>query len=109
MDKHGCSDNVWNGFHGYACSRTGKLNEDGKWWCKQHAPSTKAAKRAQSEAKWKARNSADEAISKRCQLIAKKLGTEVLAYHCGYPNGYSDSHAIVPIEWLERMAKGGEP
>ena len=109
MEKHGCSERVWEDFHNYACSRSGKLNEDGKWWCKQHAPSTRAAKRAQSEAKWDAKRRADDAISKRCQRIAKELGVEVCAHHLGYPNGFSDTHAIVPLEWLERMAKERNP
>ena len=30
----------------YDCTRNGKLFEDGKWWCKQHAPSVKAQKAA---------------------------------------------------------------
>jgi hypothetical protein len=30
----------------FRCSREGSLLEDGRWWCKQHAPSTIKAKTA---------------------------------------------------------------
>lgn len=100
MEKHGCSEHVWSGFHGYPCSRSGKLNEDGKWWCKQHAPSAKAARSAKTSAKWEAERRANDAIVERCKRIAKELGVEVRPYYNGC---LSSSHAIVPLEWLEHL------
>ncbi len=40
--------------HHYRCSRNGKLEENGKWWCKQHAPSSVKARGEASAARWKA-------------------------------------------------------
>ena len=41
-----CSKEVWRGFgfgHNF-CTRNGSVQEDGKWWCKQHAPSAEKAR-----------------------------------------------------------------
>ena len=38
------------GWYRYHCSRAASLQENGRWFCKQHAPSTEAARKA----KWKA-------------------------------------------------------
>lgn len=49
------SDNErWSSYH--RCERKGKLEEEGKLWCKQHAPSTivkrRVANQAHYEEKW---------------------------------------------------------
>lgn len=49
-----CGCRVLNGYEFYPCSRKGKLYEEGKWWCTQHAPSTIQAKRERREARWTA-------------------------------------------------------
>jgi hypothetical protein len=41
-------------WHDTSCSRAGTVEEDGKWWCKQHAPSTETRKKAEREERWAA-------------------------------------------------------
>lgn len=38
-EKVGCSQRVFNNYHEYPCARKGAVEENGRWWCKQHAPS----------------------------------------------------------------------
>lgn len=39
-------------WHTYPCSRKGIIEEDGSLWCKQHAPSSVATRRAETNARW---------------------------------------------------------
>lgn len=54
--KPRCSGTVYHGpwSHSNQCSRAGVLREDGKYWCKQHAPSLVAKKQAARSTKWDA-------------------------------------------------------
>ena len=38
----------------YPCVRAGVLRENGKWWCRQHAPSAIEARRKKRDEKWDA-------------------------------------------------------
>lgn len=50
---HKCSANVASGsFRVQSCSRPGTVEEGGKWWCKQHAPSIQAARRASTSRRY---------------------------------------------------------
>jgi hypothetical protein len=50
--KHMCNGRVpaSNGFGTVPCSRAGVIEENGKWWCRQHAPSAVTAKREKRRA-----------------------------------------------------------
>lgn len=87
--KPGCSEPIYEpgGFADYHyCTRKGILFEEGKHWCRQHAPSTRKAKRVAWEARWareraeqidqKIRREAKEAAYAACQ--AAGLSTEAL-------------------------------
>lgn len=50
-----CSERIWQSFHPQPCSRRGVLTEDGRPWCRQHAPSTVAARRREMEQRVDAR------------------------------------------------------
>lgn len=56
------------GFHRWQCSRKGHIEEEGKLWCKTHAPSTIAAKEKKADERyqreteaWRGRMAKDEA------------------------------------------------
>lgn len=53
-EKHHCSARVWSqgAFFSSPCARSGSLFEEGKHWCKTHAPSSVKARRDASRAKW---------------------------------------------------------
>lgn len=60
------------------CERTGKLLEDGEWWCRTHAPSCVAARHAKKEAEW-SRAAAQREAADRRRAAYKLLCDEVFA------------------------------
>lgn len=63
MKKQYCSGRVYGGRIGvYCCTRTGVVFEDGKYWCRQHAPSAVKERREKSEERYtiKSREEAKE-------------------------------------------------
>jgi len=110
MEKHRCEATVFGGrVQSWQCARDGKLNEDGKWWCKQHAPSTQADKAAKWSAQFEAQRQNHKIMEERCDALSVAIGAQVSAYYLENARMYSETHAIVPIEWLERMAKERAP
>ena len=105
MDKKQCAERVWDNFHDYACSRSAKNQEDGKWWCTIHTPSRVKAKREAKSAMWKAERDAREAADARVKSAANVLGVTA---RLDYP---STSAVVVPLDWFERIAteKGWTP
>ena len=54
-----CSREIWTtGLGGRACRHKGTLLENGKWWCKQHAPSTINKRNQEQKARWDASRAA---------------------------------------------------
>ncbi len=53
-DKPNCEATVWagGGMGGFQCSRYGVIEDKGRWWCKQHSPAAKEARREASEEQW---------------------------------------------------------
>lgn len=47
-----CYDRVTHRGGYYGCNSNASVNEDGKWWCKRHAPSLVKAKQAKQARKW---------------------------------------------------------
>lgn len=54
-EKARCSERIWQSYHPHPCTRTAVVTEQGRGWCRQHAPSTKAAKRREMEQRVDAR------------------------------------------------------
>lgn len=58
MIKRACTYRVFTGersdFGGHTCLLNASVQEDGKWWCKTHAPSAMAARRSATTARWDA-------------------------------------------------------
>ncbi len=69
MSEHRCAKRIWShgGFNGRACQRPGVIEEDGKHWCHQHAPSAVSERRAKSMEKVNA------AIRKESNEIARRI------------------------------------
>jgi len=48
-----CCVKVWHDYYfNKTCSRKGKVQVDGKWYCGQHDPNAVAKKNAERQAKW---------------------------------------------------------
>ena len=78
-----CSGQAWErglafGHH-YRCTRNGTVHEDGKWWCRIHAPSLVKQKRDKQQAKYDARwhGQRDKAayLEKRAELLEELYAT----------------------------------
>ena len=53
MTQESCAGRIWgSGFTPSQCSRPGKYREKLKWWCWQHRPSAKAARRRARDDEW---------------------------------------------------------
>jgi hypothetical protein len=77
MSEHPCSARVsdggrWASFHG--CTRAGKVERDGRWWCAQHDPERVKAKRQAREDAYTAERDKRAAIALRAQSLADALG-----------------------------------
>ena len=63
METHRCTGRLWNDYdmRGYQCSKSGKYEEEGKWWCGTHAPSKVKARHEKQAAKYDAESKEREA------------------------------------------------
>ena len=98
-----CSETGYDRFswRGMQCARAGKVERDGKWYCKQHDPVAVAERKAERDRKWRAECDAKDAAraeAKRQRELAaacveaikqiaaghndpRGLATEVLGLH----------------------------
>lgn len=83
-EKHQCCGQIWQNYHYSSCSRNGKVERDGKWYCGTHDPvavEEKSKKRdAIFEAKWAAENKACR--DKEESRIRLQLATRALLQAC---------------------------
>jgi hypothetical protein len=85
MTDHWCFGTAFDGRASYSCSRHGKYEERGKWWCKTHLPSEVKARREARAEKWQAdwhaeRNRLDSAeaeAQRRASALTEQLGLTV--------------------------------
>lgn len=59
MEQHKCEAKCFKDWAHYACSKTAKYHENGKWWCGTHAPSKVKERADKSREKWNKRREAD--------------------------------------------------
>ena len=52
-EKQKCSERVFRGYRYYPCSRLGRYEHEGKFYCKQHYPPNVAARKAEQQKKSK--------------------------------------------------------
>ena len=103
MSQHGCAQPFWQTYSGSACSRDGVVEEDGDWWCRQHAPSAVKARRAASIERGKAKLAASlpaRYAALEAAARAVLLG-DYTCSHC-YPSSHHDG-AYCPVAALEAL------
>lgn len=79
-EKHRCAEHVhdWGrgaGFH--PCVRNGVVQEDGRWWCRQHAPSAVQARKEAREAKYRQERAVAQAAADRARALGERAGCQV--------------------------------
>lgn len=62
-EAHQCSGLIHGLVRDYSCRNPGRMNENGRWWCGVHAPSTKARKDAKVAARWDAKAKARDQLN----------------------------------------------
>ena len=75
MSDDRCTETVFDSSgwgHSSRCSRAAKVTEDGKGYCKQHAPSSVKARREKQSAKWDHENEGRRLgrVVNRCGRVA---------------------------------------
>ena len=83
-EKHQCSGQVYNsggswGNRSRQCTRNGTVEEDGKWWCRIHAPSLEAQRREGAYQKWNADWERVRQAEEHAELC-RKIGAAVLEH-----------------------------
>lgn len=56
MERKYCSGRVYDGRLGHNCCRSGSVLENGKYWCKQHAPSAVKKRREECDMRYRIRS-----------------------------------------------------
>lgn len=67
--KHRCEGTKSLGFHSRRCKNAATFNRDGKWYCKQHDPVSKAEYERLRDAKWDAKWKARDEIREHVRAI----------------------------------------
>ena len=97
---HRCSATVYDptGWgHNSSCSRNGKIEEDSKWWCKQHAPSSVKARIEASRVRWQAdqdRRMAPYNEVERLRAVNAKLLAALEHVHTALDNTIGDNELL---------------
>lgn len=106
LDPERCSATVPGpgGWQRHQCGRKGKVEEEGKLWCRQHAPSEVKRRGDERRAKWERWKAEEEAardaermdflqslVERRCVLRMSVLGRGFRLHECdGKQPGYSN-------------------
>lgn len=109
----GCSAHTQAGFGfgQYTCSRNGKVERDGKWYCKQHDPVGIKERGDRNYAKWNANNkresderkakAASEAHRDKCEAALAGLNPEALAGLIAAVEHFLDMNEMCDAGWQE--------
>lgn len=68
-----CAQKMYRDWGERSCPRKGVVEEGGKWWCWQHAPSAVAARRGASDRRYKAESALSDARYARTMAEAEVL------------------------------------
>ncbi len=107
--KHQCSEDmvrstgVWGRYH--QCVRNGKIERNGKWYCKQHDPVAIKKKRDDESAAWKAERDGSEAKGNAARMLAERLGCGSPHYHHPARGGFGEYSGglVISKEDVEKL------
>ena len=98
LDPTRCAKEVTGegGWHHHQCPRKIALTEEGKGWCRQHAPSSVAATRKAGQARWEAKWAAQREARERPQRRLAAAGK------------LAEALSVMLLDY-ERLIQGGSP
>lgn len=103
--EHRCFERLYgrdHGWRGIQCGRKGTVNEEGNWWCKTHAPSAVAARKAVRDARWN-REAAISNATHNANYARTKIAGVAIAFIEG--NAIHDDLAAAVSEWKSAEQK----
>ncbi len=80
MEKKRCSEIVFgaNAFHQHACSNTGKIERDGKFYCGIHDPIAVTARMNARNKKWDREWAEEDAARERNKTLSPETARELI-------------------------------
>lgn len=104
MMEYACSATVMSDrFYLSQCTRAGKVEREGKWYCRQHDPVAVAERRAKAQAKWEAEWAAKTAGWKETERL-RRLSATALEALKAIAAGHNDPRTLAQ----EVLAEHGE-
>jgi hypothetical protein len=106
-EQHKCSGNIRKDWHSYPCSKNGKLEHEGRFYCGMHHPPTVLAKNQAKTAAW--HKEWDE--KRAAEVSAAAAKAEVARRAALYPelmaalSEFIDEHASHTLTETERLTK----
>lgn len=81
----------------WQCLKSGVIERDGKWYCRQHDPVAKSAKREAKDREWADKRSTERAVCAEGERIAKALGVaaDVFYHSTGAYSNYGFRRRLV--------------
>jgi hypothetical protein len=82
--QHSCSATVFGDrVQMWTCSRSGVVQRNGKWFCRQHDPEEQRKRQEARDAKWRAERSADEIVEREAAMLCRRIGCGHRHWHDG--------------------------
>lgn len=104
--KHRCEKSLYHGgWHGVPCSREGVVQEKGKWWCKQHAPSAVGERAEARDQRWRRKWDLKGTRDKLTEEI-NKLEAEIVNFVRGLYEVLPAARALIDALDSARMSRG---
>lgn len=91
-----CAGRVYRGawVTPFPCKKNATIEEGGKWWCKQHAPSLAAERIEKRNAEWRRKREAERAAASRKDAIASAERAVIEAAVDWTQNGLASEQCI---------------
>ena len=104
------TDGYWSG----PCNREATTDFEGKLMCASHAGGAKRSKalREKRDEEYRLEQEWQTVLIERLDRLGADLGINILRYYVNYGGRrahYSDTLAVVPIDWLENIERIREP
>lgn len=99
---HGCSKELWSGFHTRLCTRNGTVRLGDKWYCGQHDPEAVKARHAARDEKYRIERTNEDAIQAEAKRLARQLGVKAEVYWGSF-SGHQ-RRLVISFEDCEKLA-----
>jgi ferric-dicitrate binding protein FerR (iron transport regulator) len=107
--KPQCSKEIWSTgrWHPQQCTRRGRVQVNGYWYCKIHDPAYRQAKRDKRVAQWQEKEERNQRVRQEGERLAQRLGLppEAMALAFDIRTASYPEQLVVTFEQAERLAQ----